>query len=95
MLHGSIDAYVEKDAQKARAVCLRDDGVDALNVELLTELRAEMEATPAYVGPGMHLFSVIRHIERVADHATNIAEDVVYLIEGEIIRHPTLKRTAE
>ena len=46
-----------------------------------------MVSTSELVEPGMHLFSVIRHIERVADHATNIAEDVVYLTEGQIIRH--------
>ena len=92
MLHSSIDAYVELDAEKARDVCRRDDGVDQLNVELLHQLRADMSANPSLVEPGMHLFSCIRHIERIADHATNIAEDVVYLIEGEIIRHPHLDR---
>ncbi|MEQ9410192.1 MAG: phosphate signaling complex protein PhoU, partial [Fuerstiella sp.] len=92
MLHGSIDAYVEMDAEKARDVCRRDDGVDSLNVELLEQLRDDMTANPAFIDPGMHLFSCIRHIERVADHATNIAEDVVYLIEGDIIRHPGLQR---
>ncbi len=46
-----------------------------------------MKETPAYIEPLLHLFSASRHVERVADHATNIAEDVVYLIEGEIIRH--------
>ena len=92
MLHGSIDAYVEQDPDKAREVCLRDDGVDDLNVELIQQLRKDMTADTNLVEPGMHLFSCIRHIERVADHATNIAEDVVYLIEGEIIRHPNLPR---
>ena len=87
MLHSSIDAYVEVDAQKAKDVIANDDVVDNLNVELLHQLRRDMMETPSLVDPGMHLFSAIRHIERVADHATNIAEDVVYLIEGEIIRH--------
>lgn len=93
MLHGSIDSYIELDAQKARDVCLRDDGVDALNVELIQELKRDMSRDPSFVDPGMHMFSCVRHIERVADHATNIAEDVVYLIEGEIIRHPHLDRS--
>ncbi len=87
MLHSSIDAYVEMDADKARDVVAQDDIVDNLNDELIKELRQDMVSKSALVEPGMHLFSVIRHIERVADHATNIAEDVVYLIEGEIIRH--------
>lgn len=92
MLHGSIDAYVELDARKARSVCLRDDGVDALNYELINQLRIDMVANSDLVEPGIHLFSVIRHLERVADHATNIAEDVVYLVDGEIIRHPSVRR---
>ncbi|MEZ6062902.1 MAG: phosphate signaling complex protein PhoU [Planctomycetaceae bacterium] len=93
MLHSSIDAYVESDSQLARSVCSRDDGVDALNVELLNETRSVMQSRPEFIEPAMHLFSAIRHIERVADHATNIAEDVVYLVEGEIIRHPGLQRS--
>ena len=92
MLHESIDAYVELDGSKARAVCLRDDGVDQLNFELIHQLRLDMSADSTLVEPGVHLFSAIRHIERVADHATNIAEDVVYLVEGEIIRHPSVQR---
>ena len=95
MLHGSIDAYVEMDAAKARDVCLRDDGVDDLNVELLNQLREDMSANPSLIDPGMHMFSCIRHIERVADHATNIAEDIVYLIEGEIIRHRQLNQDTD
>ena len=87
MLHSSIDAYVELDSAKARAVCAQDDSVDELNVELLNQLRQDMMANPSIIEPAMHLFSAIRNIERVADHATNISEDVVYLIEGEIIRH--------
>ncbi|MEZ6129424.1 MAG: phosphate signaling complex protein PhoU [Planctomycetaceae bacterium] len=87
MLHTSIDAYVELNSRKARDVCARDDFVDDLNVELLHQLRNDMIANPSLLEPGMHLFSAIRHIERVADHATNIAEDVVYLTEGAIIRH--------
>ncbi|MEZ6123104.1 MAG: phosphate signaling complex protein PhoU [Planctomycetaceae bacterium] len=87
MLHSSIDAYVENDSDKARRVCAQDDSVDALNVELLHQLREQMMSQPSLIEPGMHLFSAIRHIERVADHATNIAEDVVYVKEGKIIRH--------
>lgn len=87
MLHSSIDSYVELNSGKARDVCARDDFVDDLNVELLHQLRNDMIQNPSLLEPGMHLFSAIRHIERVADHATNIAEDVVYLTEGVIIRH--------
>lgn len=87
MLRDSIDSYVEVDSDKAREVCAHDDVVDDLNVELLQKLRSDMQDHPERLEPGMHLFSAIRHIERVADHASNIAEDVVYLIEGKVIRH--------
>jgi phosphate transport system protein len=89
MLHRAIDAYVELDSQLARDVAQRDDEVDQLNREIIEELIELMQRDPRLIEPGMHLFSASRHVERVADHATNIAEDVVYLVEGEIIRHRT------
>jgi phosphate transport system protein len=87
MLRQSIDAYVDLDSKLARSVCARDDAVDRLNKEIIDEILSRMKETPEYIEPLLHLFSASRHIERVADHATNIAEDVVYLVEGEIIRH--------
>ena len=87
MLHRSIDAYVELNSSLARQVCAEDEHVDALNREVIAELVSVMTQSPENVDPALHLFSASRHIERVADHATNIAEDVVYLVEGEIIRH--------
>ena len=92
MLHDSIDAFVEENTVNARRICERDNFVDTLNSELIEEVVAEMKSRPELIEPGLHLFSVIRHVERVADHATNIAEDVVYLVEGAIIRHPRLHR---
>lgn len=87
MLHDAIDAFVEQDSRLARRVCTQDDEVDALNREIIADLVEKMQHTPRLIEPTMHLFSASRHVERVADHATNIAEDVVYLVEGEIIRH--------
>lgn len=87
MLRSSIDAYVDLDSGLARRVCARDEAVDRLNMEIIAEILARMKATPEHIEPLLHLFSASRHVERVADHATNIAEDVVYLVEGEIIRH--------
>lgn len=87
MLHRSIDAYVELDSDKARKVCGDDDAVDNLNREIIKDLIGVMRKSPELIDPSMHLFSASRHVERIADHATNIAEDVVYLVEGEIIRH--------
>jgi phosphate transport system protein len=87
MLHRAIDAYVGLDSDLARSVCEEDDAVDELNREIIDELLARMQQNPERIPPLMNLFSASRHIERIADHATNIAEDVVYLVEAEIIRH--------
>ena len=87
MLHEAIDAYVELDPEKARLLRARDDQVDELNVDVIDRIREKMHAQPSDLDALLHLFSATRQIERVADHATNIAEDVVYLVEGEIIRH--------
>ncbi len=87
MLHSVIDAYVVLDSEIARSVCDQDDIVDELNREIIEELVQTMQQSPDLVESSIHLFSASRHIERVADHATNIAEDVVYFVEGEIIRH--------
>jgi phosphate transport system protein len=92
MLHDSIDAFVEQNAGLARRICHRDEVVDQLNRDLINDVVGVVKQRPELVEPGLHLFSVIRHVERVADHATNIAEDVVYLVEGAIIRHPRLPR---
>lgn len=87
MLHKAIDAYVGLDSQLARNIVESDNVVDELNREIIYELMETMQSHPELIEPAMSLFSATRHIERVADHATNIAEDVVYLVEGEIIRH--------
>jgi phosphate transport system protein len=87
MVRHSLDAFVNLDAQQARRVCRLDDTVDRYNSEIIQELIVQMRKSPEMVEPGLSLFSATRHLERIADHATNIAEDVVYLVEGVIIRH--------
>lgn len=87
MLHDSIDSFVEQNAELARDVCQRDEIVDSLNRELIDEVVSAIKQNASLVESGLHLFSVIRHVERVADHATNIAEEVVYLVEGALVRH--------
>jgi phosphate transport system protein len=87
MVKQSLDAFVYLDAYQARRVCRLDDGVDRCNNEIIEELTEMMQESPANVEAGLSLFSATRHLERIADHATNIAEDVVYLVEGTIIRH--------
>jgi phosphate transport system protein len=87
MLREALDALVELDSTAARRVCARDDEMDALNRKVIDELVERMQANPKLVPAGIHCFSASRHLERIADHATNIAEDVIYLVEGEIARH--------
>lgn len=87
MVRGAMDAFVNLDAASARRILSLDDAVDTLNVEVIRDLQRIMQEEPTLVEPGLHCFSAARHIERIADHATNIAEDVVYLVEGEIVRH--------
>jgi phosphate transport system protein len=95
MVRQSLDAFVNLDANLARRVCRLDDEVDRYNKEMIEELMRTMERTPEMVPPGLSMFSAVRHLERIADHATNIAEDVVYLVEGEIIRHRPAAVNAE
>jgi phosphate transport system protein len=87
MVRQSLDAFVNLDGHLARLVCRLDNEVDRYNNEIIEELIHIMRSAPEMVEPGLSLFSATRHVERIADHATNIAEDVVYLVEGEIIRH--------
>jgi phosphate transport system protein len=87
MVRQSLDAFVNLDGRLARMVCRLDDEVDRYNQEIIEELIGIMRRSPELVEPGLSLFSATRHLERIADHATNIAEDVVYMVEGEIIRH--------
>jgi phosphate transport system protein len=96
MVRQSLDAFVNLDARLARRVCRLDDEVDRYNQELIDEVVHTMQEAPEMVKPGLSLFSATRHLERIADHATNIAEDVIYLVEGEIVRHrPAAVKVAE
>jgi phosphate transport system protein len=91
MLIGSLDSLVRQDTKRARAVRTRDDEVDALNRQVFREFSAAVRKNPDQVECLLSYLSVGRHLERIADYATNIAEDVIYLMEGEIVRHkPTL-----
>lgn len=87
MVRQSLDAFVMIDADQARRVIRLDDEVDRYNREIIEALIAHMQKEPEQVPACLAFFSAVRQLERIADHATNIAEDVVYLIEGEIIRH--------
>jgi len=89
MLKMSLDSLVNVSASLARRVCLADDEVDALNREMYGLVKQSMHAYPVDIDSLSHLLNVSRHLERIADLATNIAEDVIYLVEGEIVRHRT------
>jgi phosphate transport system protein len=87
MLKHSVDAFVHRDSALARSVCQRDDEVDALDDQIFRELLTYMMQDPRAITRAVNLILVSRHLERVADHATNIAEDVIYLVEGRHIKH--------
>jgi phosphate transport system protein len=87
MVRDSLDAFVRLDVETAREVCRRDDVVDDLNRQLISDLYDLVQANPTQIDPAFHFYSASRHVERIADHATNIAEDVIYLVDGEIARH--------
>jgi phosphate transport system protein len=87
MLSDALDHFVRSDPHGAREVCARDDKVDALHESMFRILLTHMMEDPRRIGPAMSLFLVSRNLERIADLATNIAEDVVYLVEGRTIKH--------
>ncbi len=87
MLRNSLDALVNGEANLAYAVCAADDEVDALNREVYEFVHKNIRDHPEHLEILLHLLGISRHLERIGDHATNIAEDVIYLIVGEIVRH--------
>ncbi|KAF0173326.1 MAG: phosphate transport system protein [Limisphaerales bacterium] len=87
MLNDALEAFVSRDTARARAVLPRDKDVDALHKQLQRELVTYMMEQPATITRCLNLMQISKRIERIADHATNIAEEVVYLYEGRDIRH--------
>lgn len=87
MMRRSLQAFLTQDAQLAREVCKYDDEVDCQDRSIIHNLLMEMTVDPAAITAGMCQVNIVRNLERVGDHATNIAEQVVYMVEGESIRH--------
>lgn len=87
MLKKSLDALVNMDPRMARDVCAADDEVDALNREMYGRIQKSMQQHPDRIDGLIHYLGVSRYLERIADHATNIAEDVIYMVDGDIVRH--------
>jgi phosphate transport system protein len=88
MVRDSLDSLVQRNAGLALDVCQRDDDVDGLYKQLFRELLTFMIEDPRTVTRALHLLLIARNFERIADHATNVAEDVIYYVEGRDIRHP-------
>ena len=87
MVRDSITAFVNRDAELAEDICKRDDEVDDLNDQIFRELLTYMMQNPKNIERALDLILVGRHLERIADHATNIGEDVIYLVKGKSIKH--------
>lgn len=87
MIKNALDAFVRSDVALARKVCDDDDAVDSINKAMYAQVYEGIRKAPEHVESLIHYLSVSRHLERVADYATNIAEDVIYMIEGKIVRH--------
>ncbi len=87
MLRDSLDAMVNQDSALANDVCARDDEVDAMKREIRLEVEEMIRCDPEQANGLLRLLAATRNLERIADHATNIAEDVIYMIEGDIVRH--------
>jgi phosphate transport system protein len=94
MLKAALDAFVNHDSAAARALVPRDKEVDALNKEIHQTLAQHMVANPDTIGRCLHLMVVSKSLERIADHAKNMAEDIVYLYEAQDIRHSGAKHQA-
>jgi phosphate transport system protein len=87
MLKGALDAYVNSDDALAGKTIPRDDSVDMLKDQVFRELLTYMMADPTTIARAMDLILVSRHLERIADHATNICEDVIFMVKGKDVRH--------
>ena len=92
MMRDSLDSLVRRDVELARSVLARDDQVDQLRDQLFRELLTYMMGDSAVVFPAFELILVAKNLERIGDHATNIAEDVIYLVQGQDIRHNVVDR---
>src|SRR5208282_5261558 len=91
MLKAALDSFVNKDSVAARAVIPRDREVDAMNKQIHATLVQHMVEHPGAIGRCLHWIVASKSLERIADHATNVAEDVVYLCEAQDIRHTGMK----
>jgi phosphate transport system protein len=89
MLRDALDAFVRRDTELAQQVLNEDDELDALKTQIFRELLTYMLQDPTTIEPALDLILISRHLERIGDHATNVAEDVVYMVEGSQLGYGT------
>ena len=94
MLRDSLDAFVRRDVALAEAVLVRDDDLDALKTQIFRELLTYMLQDPLTIEPALDLILISRHLERIGDHATNIAEDVIFMVSAKDVRHQVVESPA-
>jgi phosphate transport system protein len=87
MLRDALDAYVRRDTALAQAVLNEDDALDSLKTQVFRELLTHMLADPSTIEPALDLILISRHLERIGDHATNVAEDVIFMVSARDVRH--------
>lgn len=87
MVQDVLDAFVQRDPQRAKKICEMDDEIDDYKTKIFEELVGMMQKDSAAVSRGIRLVAVSKHLERIADHATNIAEEVIFMMQGKDIRH--------
>jgi phosphate transport system protein len=87
MLRDALDAFVRQDTQLAQLVLNEDDTLDSLKTQIFRELLTYMLQDPTTIEPALDLILISRHLERIGDHATNIAEDVIFIVSARDVRH--------
>ena len=87
MLRDALDAFVRRDIALAEAVLAADDTLDALKTQIFRELLTYMLQNPSTIEPALDLILISRHLERIGDHATNVAEDVIFILSAKDVRH--------
>jgi phosphate transport system protein len=87
MLRDALDAFVRRDTAMAHGVLNEDDALDALKTQIFRELLTYMLQDPATIEPALDLILISRHLERIGDHATNVAEDVIFMVSAKDVRH--------
>ena len=95
MLRDALDAYVRRDMAMAEAVLNEDDALDALKTQVFRELLTYMLSDPSKIEPSLDLILISRHLERIGDHATNVAEDVIFMVSARDVRHHATDRSED